>query len=101
VEPAVKRLISLTKSGQETRRDMLNWLHVEFSVGKPGKKLEDFASLDADAFVEEVRKRRPKDAGRLTPAALKDLKAGYTKMATPIREGRAEAAALERRRSDL
>ncbi len=68
---------------------------------KPGQKLEDFAALDADAFVEEVRKRRPKSEGRLTPAAFRDLRSGYTEMATPVREERAEAAALERRLSDL
>ena len=51
--------------------------------------------------MEEVRKRRPKCEGRLTPAALKDLRAGYTEMATPVRECRIEAAELERRLSDL
>ncbi|MDQ3913649.1 MAG: Eco57I restriction-modification methylase domain-containing protein, partial [Actinomycetota bacterium] len=100
-EPAVERLISLTKSGQEARREMLDWLRTEFGVEKLGQKLEDFASLDADAFVEEVRKRRPKSEGRLTPAALRDLRSGYTEMATPAREDRAEAAKLERRLSDL
>jgi hypothetical protein len=48
-EPAVERLISLTKSDQEARRDMLDWLRTEFGVERPGQKLEDFASLDADA----------------------------------------------------
>nr|MDP9488562.1 hypothetical protein [Actinomycetota bacterium] len=61
----------------------------------------DFAALDVDAFVEEVRKRRPKGAGRLTPGALRDLKAGYEEQATPVREARVEAARLERRLSDL
>jgi type I restriction-modification system DNA methylase subunit len=100
-EPAVERLISLAKSSQEARRDMLDWLRTEFGVEKPGQKLEGFASLDADAFVEEVRKRRPKSAGRLTPVSLKDLRAGYAQMATPVREGQNDAAKLERRLSDL
>jgi len=100
-ESAVERLISLAKSGQQARRDMLDWLRTELGVEKPGQKLEDFASLDADAFVEEVRKRRPRSASRLTPAALRDLRSGYTEMATPVREERAEAAKLERRLSDL
>ena len=51
--------------------------------------------------MEEVRKRRPKSVGRLTPGALRDLRSGYTEMATPVREERAEAAKLERRLSDL
>jgi len=62
-------------------------LRVEFGVDKPGQKLGDFASLDADDFVEEVRKRRQKDVGALTPATLKALRPGYSEMARPIREG--------------
>ncbi|MDQ3636449.1 MAG: N-6 DNA methylase, partial [Actinomycetota bacterium] len=101
VEPAVKRLVEITKAAQEERRTMLDWLRTEFGVEKPGQKLENFAALDADAFVAEVRKRRPRSEGRLAPAALKDLRAGYAEMATPTREDRTEAAALERRLSDL
>ncbi|MGI9048055.1 MAG: hypothetical protein ACR2GU_01535, partial [Rubrobacteraceae bacterium] len=78
-----------------------DWLRVEYGVEKPGQKLSDFAALTGDEFVEEVRKRRPKSAGRLSPAGLKELRAGYTDLATPVREGRAEAAKLERRLSDL
>jgi hypothetical protein len=100
-EPAVERLISLAGQGQAARRDMLDWLRTEFSVEKPGKKLEDFAALDTDAFVEEVRKRRPRSEGRLSPVALRDLRSGYAAMATPVREDRAEATKLERRLSKL
>src|SRR5215211_4715821 len=100
-EPAVERLISIAKSGHEARRDVLDWLRTEFGVEKPGQNLEDFAALDADTFVEEVRKRRPRSEGRLTPAALRDLRSGYTEMAVSVREDRAEAAKLERRLSDL
>ncbi|MDP8900117.1 MAG: hypothetical protein M3N33_03015 [Actinomycetota bacterium] len=64
-------------------------------------KLEDFAALDTDAFVEEVRKRRPKGEARLTPASLRALRSGYEEGAVPIREARAEAARLECRLSDL
>ncbi len=98
---AVGRLISLSTAEREARRDTLDWLRVEFGVGKPGQKLEDFATLDADAFVEEVRKRRPKGEGRLTPGSLRDLRSGYEEGAAPVREARAEAARLENRLSDL
>ena len=101
VEEAVGRLISLTRSGQEARRDTLDWLRVEFGVEKPGQKLGDFAALGPDAFVEEVRKRRPKGEGRLTPGSLRDLKSGYAEMADPVRQVRTEAAGLERKLSDL
>jgi hypothetical protein len=100
-EEAVGRLISIARSGQEARRDTLNWLRVEFGVEKPGQKLEDFAALGPDAFVEEVRKRRPRGEGRLTPGALRDLKGGYADMAEPVRQAKTEAANLERELSDL
>jgi Eco57I restriction-modification methylase/TaqI-like C-terminal specificity domain/N-6 DNA Methylase len=100
-EDAVGRLISLTRADQEARRDTLDWLCVEFGVEKPGQKLQDFAGLGPDAFVEEVRKRRPKGEGRLTPGSLRDLRSGYTEMAEPVRQARAEAESLERKLSDL
>jgi hypothetical protein len=100
-DEAVRRLISLTRSGQGARRDTLDWLRVEFGVERPGLKLGDFASLGPDAFVEEVRKRRPKSEGRFTPGSLRDLKSGYAEMADPVRQARTEAANLERKLSDL
>ncbi|CAN5625074.1 hypothetical protein BH24ACT22_BH24ACT22_05900 [soil metagenome] len=100
-EEAVGRLVAFTRAEQESRRDALDWLRVEYGVEKPGQKLSDFAALTGDEFIEEVRKRRPKGSGRLSPAGLKELRAGYTDLATPIREGRTEAAKLERRLSDL
>jgi len=101
VEPAVARLIAITRDNMEARGATLDWLRAEFSVDAPGQRLEDFAQLDADAFVEEVRKRRPKAAGALTPATLKALKSGYAEQAMPLRRRHAEAAVLERALSDL
>jgi len=100
-EESVRRLISLTATEREALRDTLDWLRVEFGVERPGQKLEAFASLDTDAFIEEVRKRRPKGEGRLTPASLRDLRSGYEEGAAPIRETRVEASKLESRLSDL
>ena len=94
-------MISFARSEQEARRDTLDWLRVEFGVEKPGQKLEDFATLGPDTFVDEVRKRRPKGEGRLTPGDLRDLKSGYAEMSGPVREARIEAADLERKLSDL
>ena len=99
-ERAVGRLVEITRAEQESRRDALDWLRVEYGVEKPGQKLSDFAALDGDGFVEEVRKRQ-EGTGRLSPAGLRELRAGYVELATPVREGRAEAAKLERRLSDL
>ena len=100
-EGAVGRLVAFTRAEQESRRDTLDWLRVEYGVEKPGQKLQDFAALTGDEFVEEVRKRRPKGVGRLSPADLKQLRSGYADRATPVREARTEAAGLERRLSDL
>jgi hypothetical protein len=101
VEPAVERLIAITRANQEARRDTLDWLRTEFGVEVPGQKLEGFAALDEAAFIEEVRKRRPKSAGKLSPAALRALRDGYTEQATPVQQRQAEALRLERRLADL
>lgn len=66
-ERAVGRLVEITRAEQEARRDALDWLRVEYGIQKPGQKLSDFAALDGDEFAEEVRKRRPKGSGRLSP----------------------------------
>jgi hypothetical protein len=101
VEPAVERLIAITKTTQEARRDTLDWLHTEFGIEKPGQKLEDFASLSTDEFIAEVRKRRPKGAGTLKPSELKALREGYQEQATPVQQLRVEAQQLERRLAEL
>jgi hypothetical protein len=59
---------------------------------------EDADVFPSDAFVEEVRKRRPKVAGKLSPAALRE---GYAEQATPVQQRQAEAHGLERRLADL
>jgi hypothetical protein len=101
-EQAVERLIEITRAGQEARRLLVDWLRTEFQVQEPGKYLlENFATLEQPAFVEEVRKRRPNSAGRLTPAALRALQTGYTELVTPIQQDRTEAIALERKLNDL
>jgi hypothetical protein len=101
VEPAVEQLIAITRANQEARRDTLDWLHTQFDIEKPGQKLEAFAALSSDAFIAEVRKRRPKGAGPLKPAALKALREGYADLATPVQQRQATAQQLERRLADL
>jgi hypothetical protein len=100
-EQAVARLIEITRDDQEARRLMLDWLRIEFDVQEPGKRLENFAELNMQTFVDEVRKRRPKTAGKLTPAALRSLQAGYADQLAPLQQSRTEAETLERRLSDL
>ena len=101
IEPAVTRLIALTEQERQTITEMLNWLHFEFGVETPGQKLSDFPSLEATGFVNEVKKRRPKSAGMLTPAALKTLQKTFQEYAAPALNIRAETEVLERRLNDL
>jgi hypothetical protein len=55
VEPAVERLIEITKANQNSTRELLDWLRIEHGIEKPGQALEDFPGLDSDSFVREVR----------------------------------------------
>jgi hypothetical protein len=100
-EPAVARLVAITQANQAARRVTLDWLATEFGVATPGQKLEEFATLGEAAFIEEVRKRRAKAVGKLSPAALKALRDGYREQATPVQQRAGEALALERRLADL
>jgi hypothetical protein len=100
-EPAVTRLIEIAQIRHKARVLILDWLHTEFEVQEPGTRLEEFATLDVHAFVEEVRKRRPKSARKLTPAALKDLQDGYTEQIVHVQRNKTEALLLERKLSDL
>ncbi|MRG96712.1 Eco57I restriction-modification methylase domain-containing protein [Polyangium spumosum] len=100
-EPAVARLIESTKESHHARAAVLDSLRSQFAVAEPGNKLSDFASLDADAFVQEVLKRRPKAAGKLRAAEMKALREMYADEALPMRERRREALGLERRLSAL
>ncbi len=100
-EPIVSRLIEITKANQEAHRDVLDWLRIEHSIDKPGQKLEDFSSLDADEFVKEVKKRKPKSAGGFSPKAVKEAREVYHDYAPAIQSRKAEALTLEHRLSDL
>jgi TaqI-like C-terminal specificity domain len=99
-EPMVRRLSEITKANQEASREVLDWLRVEQNIDKLGQKLEDFASLDCDQFVQEVKTRKLKGSG-LTPKALKEVREVYNDYAPCIQTRRAEALTLETRLSDL
>jgi hypothetical protein len=101
VEPAVEQLLTLSKARRAAVADMLAWLRLEFGVEKPGQRLEALSALDGAAFVEEVRKARPRSAGRLTPAAVRDLRAAYAEHLPPLRANEAEARRLEARLAEL
>ncbi|PDV97491.1 hypothetical protein A9Q02_18025 [Candidatus Chloroploca asiatica] len=101
VAPAVDRLIAITRAGQQARRDTLDWLRSEFDIATPGQKLAEFSTLSEPEFIEEVKKRRPKASGKLSPAGLRALRDGYAEQAKPVQQHRAEALGLERRLAEL
>ena len=100
VEQGVSRLIEITKSVQQTNRDIRHWLAVEYEVDTPSLKLREPAGLDWGAFANEVKKARGK-AKPLSLAARKMLDEEYDRTVAPARALAAEAGPLERRLADL
>jgi hypothetical protein len=99
-EPAVSRLVEITRTDQAARHELLDWLRMDFGVATPGQKLDDFASLTADEFAAEVKARLPKGKP-LSPAGLARLRQEYANYAAPTQARRVEALTLERRLTDL
>ncbi|MFL5384636.1 MAG: Eco57I restriction-modification methylase domain-containing protein [Longimicrobiaceae bacterium] len=100
-EAALERLRALTSGERRVRRELAEWLRVEFGVDKPGQKLESFAGMEVDGFVAEVKRRRPRTAPGVTPRDLARLTEAYAEHAPRIREMAREAAALEERLAGL
>lgn len=99
-ESAVRRLIEITASQQQTHRTVLDWLRVEYAIEKPGNKLQALPDLDSDRFVAEVKRIRGRKLP-LTAAGLQALRAEFTRTIEPARTLAAEALKLERTLSDL
>jgi methylase of polypeptide subunit release factors len=99
-ESAVRRLIEITATRQQTQSTILDWLRVEFAIEKPGNKLQSLTTLDSDAFVAEVKRVRGKKQP-LTAAGLQALRQEHATTIEPARTLAAEALQLECRISDL
>lgn len=95
-ETAVRRLIEITASQQQTQRTVLDWLRVEYAIEKPSQKLGALVELDSDALVAEVKKLRGKKQP-LTAAGLAALREEHARSIDPA----AEALQLERKLSVL
>lgn len=100
-EQTVARLIEIKRTSQQGVQLLLDWLRTEFDVQEPGKQLMNVVALDLPEFIDEVRKRRPRTAKKLTPAALKALQDGYNEQICPLQQDKTEALILERKVSDL
>lgn len=97
IEDQAGALLVLAAESRRQTRELLTWLRLEFALEKPGQPLEDFAGLTGDAFVAEIRKRRPKNAPRLTPNALSELLNTHAHYAAPAQHRQAAIYNLERR----
>jgi hypothetical protein len=98
-ESAVRRLIEIASTQQQTQRTLLDWLSVEYAIEKPTNKLQALTELDSDTLVAEVKRIRGKKHP-LTAAGVKDLRAEHTRTIEPTRALAAEALQLERTLSD-
>ena len=99
-EKAVNRIVELARTQQATRRQILDWLRVEYEIQKPNLKLQSPFDLDCDSFIAEVRKVRGKKK-LLTAAALANLRDEYARSIDPARALAAEALTLENEVSNL
>lgn len=96
----MRRLIDITAEQQEGRREMLDWLRLEFGIEKASQKLQDVARLDADTLAGEVKKARGR-AKPLSVADVKRLKQEHAATILPLQTLASEARTLESRVSDL
>ena len=101
IQIPVAALIKLTRANQSAQRDLLDWLKQIQSIDKPGLKLQDSAALDFDAFMAEVKKRRPKAADNLSVSGVKELREAYEETVPSMQRRAAEAQQHERRLADL
>jgi hypothetical protein len=100
IEVASGKVIELTAHQRTIRRQIADWLRVEYDVEKPSIKLQSPIELDSDAFVAEVKKVRGRK-NPLTAAGLANLRDEHRRTIEPARALAAESLALERQVSDL
>ncbi|MDB9465124.1 Eco57I restriction-modification methylase domain-containing protein [Dolichospermum circinale] len=107
VEAIVTRLIEITKINGQVYQDVLDWLQIEYKIEKLGNKLEDFATWEFPDFVDEVRKRMPKQKNAkkysdpLSIPAFRALRQAYNDYVPEINSRKNETVKLEQRLSDL
>jgi hypothetical protein len=85
---------------QKANSSILDWLHYQFGLEKPGRALSDPHTLDAESFVEAVKAALPKRR-RLSAADIGELKREHAATIAPARTAAVDVLRLERRLSDL
>jgi hypothetical protein len=97
VQKIVASLASKTDEVCRGKRQILNWLNVEFGLDEPGSSLVE---IEADAFVAAVRQALPKSR-KLSVSEIERLKKEHATTLGPARKAARDALLLERRLSDL
>lgn len=101
MEELTSQLIELSKTNQQTYRDISDWLKSEQNIDKLGQKLEKFNQLTQEEFITEIKKRKPKSEQALNVTALRAVKEVYNEYTPIINARQIEAQKLEHRLSDL
>jgi hypothetical protein len=100
IEQIVSTLLQRIDDRRQHQATLIDWLRVEFEITKRSQKLLSASSLDAEAFVAEVRKLRGRTRP-LSPPALRALRDGYAQTVQPLIAIEHEAAGLEQRLDGL
>ena len=100
VSSLVAEIVEARRASDRVTSDLLSWLRSEHGVESPGRMLSDFSALSADAFVAEVKKRRPKATPRLTPRDLRALRDEHEAQRLPFLRRIRDILRIERRLSD-
>lgn len=100
VTTRVRQLLTLSRERRRTRDVLHDWLHVEFGVTTPGRRLDAPSEIDPETFVSEVKKRRS-GGSNLSAAELQRLRVEYEQTVRPLHAEARTALQLERDISDL
>lgn len=97
ITPALRKLIAKRNRANSL---MIDWLNHSFGLKPEAWRNTDLTALEADSFVENVRKALPKKH-KLTAAQLGELKREHAATLAPAHLARGEIFALEQKLSDL
>jgi hypothetical protein len=101
VQDAVGIIIQSSEKNQSAQHVIAAWLKTEMGIDKPGEVLSDAAAVNVDEFTAQVRKRRPKSAGKLGVGDVKAVQQAWNDIVPAMRDRNAIAEKLEARLSDL
>ena len=100
IDSLANKLISERRSRVTMNISVVDWLHHEYDLDKPGSALMQSHQFDADAFAAAVRKALPRSR-KLSASDIARLKQEHAQTVEPARLAANEALALERKLSDL